>query len=356
MVQGFGGQAGRWQWPWVALLALVSAAPAGAVRVTDLYAESVPLADATAGAQQLAFAEALRRVLIKVSGQGALAGDAGVLQRFGDPAVMVQQFRRDSAGTLWAQFDPVAVRRGLEAAGLPVWGEERPLTVAWIAWDDGTGARDVLAAATPEAGPGAALREELLRTARTRGIPLALPLRDSQDLAAVSWADIWGEFTAPLVTASARYGADAVLVGRVRTFPPGMNDARWTLLLGEERLEWRGSVADGPDGLAERLAQRLAVGGPAAGGSTVRLAVSGIGSMEQYGTVLAGLQGLDAVASLAVVELVGDSVVFQLGLRTDHARLVRALAVARLLEPAADAAAAPPGAAPVMHYRLAGLP
>ena len=354
MMQGFCGRAGRWRWPWVALLALVSAAPAGAVRVTDLYAESVPLADSTAGAQAQAFAEALRRVLVKVSGQEATAADAGVLQRFGDPATLIQQYRRESSGLLWAQFDPVAVRRGLEAAGLPVWGEERPLTVAWIAFDDGTGGRDVLAAGTSEAGQGAALREDLLGTARTRGIPLALPLRDSQDLAAVSWADIWGEFTAPLVAASARYGADAILVGRVRLFPPGMNDARWTLLVGEERLEWRGSVADGPNGLAERLAQRLAVGGAATGGSTVRLAVSGIGSLEQYGTVLAGLQGLDAVASLAVVELAGDRVVFQLGLRADHARLVRALAVARLLEPA-DAAATTPGAA-VMNYRLVGLP
>lgn len=333
------------------LLPALAAAPAGAVRVPDLYAESVPVADDSAGARQAAFAEALRRVLVKVSGRSATAGDAALLGRFADPAALVQQFRRDGAGMLWVQFDPVAVRRGLEAAGVPVWGDDRPLTAVWLAYDNGAGERDVLSGAGPDGSAAAALRQDVLRSAQARGAPVVLPLRDSQELAAVAFADVWGDFTAPVSAASARYQADAVLIGRARLFPPGMTDVRWTLLAGGERADWRGSVADGPQGLAERLSQRLAAGG--GNPQLLRLAVSGISTLEQYGAVLAHLQGLDVTQSLAVARVDGDAVTFDLRLRGDREQLGRALAAGRLIEPVGEAAGEFSGAD--LRYRLAGI-
>lgn len=338
----------------VAVLGLFLAGPAGAVRVPDVYAESVPTADATTAGESAAFGEALRRVLVKVTGRESAATDPALFAQFGDPQRLVQQFRRDTAGMLWAQFDPAAVRNGLQAAGWPVWGEERPLTVAWVAYDTGNGERDLLAGTGPEQGAPAALREELLRTARARGVPLVLPLGDSRQMAAVTYADVWGEFTEPLRAASAPYGADAILVGRVRLFPPGLADARWTLLVGEDRMEWRGGIADGPQGLAERLAQRLAVGHGSSGG-TVRLAVAGIGNMDQYGAVLAGLQGLEAVAACAVTSLDAGGVVFDLVLRADRAQFARGLALLRLIEPEVEEGAAPADAT-TLRYRVAQRP
>jgi hypothetical protein len=172
----------------------------------------------------------------------------------------------------------------------------------------------------------------------------------------VTYADIWGDFVEPVARASARYQADAVLIGRARLFPVGMTDVRWTLLLGQERLEWRGGVADGPQGLADRLAQRLASSAAAAPGIT-RMAVSGISTLDQYGLVLGYLQGLDVIESVSVGHIAGDSVGFDLRLRGDRERLARALAVRQLLEPAADphpTQASPPAAVPdpALWYRL----
>jgi len=334
-----------------------SSFPAHAVPVEDVYASSAPLTGDTDEALRNAFADALRGVLVKATGHLAAGRDSALLARFDDPSRLVQQYRRDPAGRLWAQFDPVAVRRGLEAAGVPVWSDDRPLTVVWLAFDAGGGERDVLGSGGADSPLVTGLRRELAEAADARGVPLVLPLRDSQDLAAVSYADVWGEFTEPVMKASTRYRADAVLIGRARLEPAGMPDVRWTLTVGGERSDWRGNVADGPAGLAEHLAQRLA-SAPAAAGSaeTVVLEVSGLANFDDYGLVLGYLTGLDVIESLEVARLRDDTVAFDLRLRGDSERLARALAVRRIIEPveASDVAGAGAAAAPSLRYRLGG--
>lgn len=336
------------------LLLATGARPAWAVRVADLYAASVADAGPSDGNMQAAFAEALSGVLVKVTGLAA-ARDPALLRHFGDPSRMVQQFRRDPAGLVWAQFDSVAVRRGLEAAGLPVWGDDRPLTAIWLAYDrPTTGERDVLSA-TGSSGTAARVREELQRSAELRGVPIVLPLRDPPEAAAVTYADLLAGVTGPVVAASGRYRADAVLVGRAVAGSPGDMEVQWTLLAGEERLEWRGPVSDGPAGLAERLSRRFAASPPAQGGRLQRLAVSGVQTMQEFGVVLTRLRSLDVVESLDVEQLSGDRVVLVLRLRGDPEQLSRALELTRLLKadagqggiPAADAA---------LYYRLADNP
>jgi hypothetical protein len=328
---------------------------ATAARVDDVYSATVPVAGASPGATAAAFAEALRRVLVKVTGRASAGADAVLLERFGDPAALVQQFRRDGAGQLWARFDPGALRRVLQAAGVPAWGEDRPMTIVWLAYDTGTGERDVLSSGGPDTLAASSLRRGLLEAASASAVPVVLPLRDSQELASVTYADVWGEFSEQVVRASERYRADALLLGRARLFPAGMQDVRWTLLAGDERLEWRGGVADGPRGLAERLALRLAVA-PGADAGTVRLAVSGITSMDQYGSVSGYLRGIEVIESLAVTAVATDTMVFEIALRGSRDQLARSLALRSLLEPAApdSVGIAPlPGPAPDLRYRLA---
>lgn len=323
---------------------------AGAVRVDGVYAATVPVAGAGADATTAAFTEALRRVAVKATGRAAAGQDPALLGRFGDVTALVQQYRRDAGGGLWVQFDPVAVRRGLEAAGYPAWGEDRPLSVVWLAYDAGDGERDVLGSSGAETTAAGALRRELLAAAEARAVPVVLPLRDSQDLAAAGFGDVWGDFPETVARASGRYQADAILVGRARLFPPGMTDVRWTLFLGGERAEWRGGVADGPAGLAERLGQRLGAAGDV--GGTVRLAVEGVASFEQYGALLAYLQGLDVVEGVTVAGARGSAVDFDLTLRGDRERLEKALAVRRVVEPVAADPGVGPSAPGALRYRV----
>lgn len=337
----------------ILLLWLAVALTAVAARVDDLYATAVPVADDSASATAAAFRDALKSVLVRVTGRAASGEDAALLGGLGDPATLIQQYRHDGMGQLWVRFDGAALRRTLEAAGVPAWGENRPLTVVWLAYDRGAGERDVLAAEGNDA-PATDLRRTVLAAAGDRAVPVVLPLRDSEELAAVTWADVWGGVSEPLLRASQRYRADAILLGRARLYPPGTDDVRWTLLLGEERQEWRGTVADGPRGLAERLAERFATAPGAAGGS-LRIAVAGVGSMDQYGALLAHLRGLDSVDAIDVAAASGDTLLLDLRLRGSREQLLQGLTLRGQLEPLAAGARAslPLGdGVPVLHYRL----
>jgi hypothetical protein len=324
--------------------------------VDDLYAVSVPVAGASSEATRAATAEALERVLVKVTGRESTREDTSLLGRLGDPGAMVQRFRLDGAGSLWVQFDAAAVRRALTAAGLPVWGEDRPATLVWLAYDTGGGEREVLASGEMNGPAGASLKRDLLAAATARGVPLVLPLRDSEDLAAVTFSDLWGDFTEPVIRASARYQPDAVLIGRARLFPASASDVRWTLMLHEQRLDWRGDIAAGPAGLAEHMAQRLA-SSAGADAQTVTFRVAGIRTFDDYGLLLGYLQGLDVVESLQVQAVAADTMTFNLGLRGDAEQLTRSLAVGRVVVPAEEIVSSPAGALPAeLTYRLNPAP
>lgn len=313
-----------------AFLALGSLpATATAARVADLYA--APL-DAEAGESAArAYSAALAQVLIKVSGSSA-AAHPDIVAGFGDAERLVQQYRRDASGRQWVQFDPAAVRRGLQAAALPVWGEDRPLTLVWLRWDVDTDVSDEgLVIRSPTSARTAAMQRDLIMAAQRRGVPLLLPVGDvfDQQLSDVplSAAEA-GEF---LRQASQRYPADFLLVGDAHLQPAGEARVQWTLWAAGESEGWQGEVADGPEGLADRLARRLSASGRDR--SQVVLEVGGVRDFDQYGALLAYLRGLDLVEGLAIRRLSGDVMQIELQLQSAPARFQQVLALGHMLEP-----------------------
>ncbi|MBW7930625.1 MAG: DUF2066 domain-containing protein [Gammaproteobacteria bacterium] len=332
----------------VSLLLALGSLPAAAfaARVADLYAASVPAGEATPAAERAAFAAALGQVLVKVTGRQA-AGQPEVVAGLGDPSALVQQFRRDAAGQLWALFDAAGVRRGLEQAGLPVWGEERPLTLICLLVDTGAGVPELVSAG-PAGGLADALRRQLLDTAAARAVPAMLPAGDMQDRGLAEAASGVVDMELFRLVAE-RYPADALLVGQARVFAADAAQVDWTLLAGNRREAWSGGLADGPAGLAERLAAQLAAS--SGGREQVVLEVAGVESFAQYGALLAYLNGLDLVESLAVTRARDDAMQFELQLRAGRERFRQALALGHLLEgPLGDAQAGP------LHYRLVSRP
>jgi len=324
--------------------------PARAARVEGLYTAEAPLSGESAAALNDAFADALGQVLVKVTGRREIAQDQELLERIGNPRALVEQFRLDRPGRVRARFDRVALKHKLDQASQPIWGSDRPETLLWLAIDRGQGRREMLGppsgmfqspTLSPDTQPGPMdpdfLRRRLLQVAAARGVPLLFPLLDSQDLAAVSIADIWGGFTEPVRTASQRYGADAVLIGRARLFDAGPPLVHWTLLLGSERFEWNGDMAEGPQGLADRLASTLATS--VTGTEQIKLSVSGIDTLSQYAAVATYLKAMAIIQSCAVHRVSTETVVFELTVRGDRNRLARTLALRHMLLPVAASSA-----------------
>ena len=110
-----------------ALFAVVSAQ---AVTVPDLYDTAQPVE----GSRDAAFVEALKTVLVRVSGQRDAALRVGEVS---DPRKYVQRFGFTADNVLEVGFDSTSVDHLLSNAGLPIWGRERPTTVVMFGVEEG---------------------------------------------------------------------------------------------------------------------------------------------------------------------------------------------------------------------------
>lgn len=317
---------------------LATARPAGAVDVPGLYTVQVPLAPRDPDARREAYETALARVVERITGaRDALApGERETL--FPDAGRYVLQFRPGEDDTLWVTLDGETIERVLMSAGHSVWSSDRPLTLVWLAVDWGGGEREIIASA--DAGQRDAearsidrnrlLRERVQETAAARGIPVAFPLVDVEDLQKVSFSDVWGGFDEQLLAASERYAAGSILVGRIRPGPAQRN--RWSHYFGGEQREWTGEPEEVVNLLADTLGAQFAIS-PSEQLASIPVTVSGIDSVVAYGTVHSWLENLALVRELSVDTVSGDRIRFVVRAHGDRERLRRALEAARHLEP-----------------------
>lgn len=323
-----------------------------AVEVTSLYTAQAQLDGNDAESRNEAYASALSQVLARVTGSADPLQSARTVELFPDPAHYVLQYRPGEDNTLWVTFDGKAIERILRQANMTFWGSDRPLTLIWIAVDWGQGEREVVAAGDSPRTAGEErsidrnrlLRERVQEAALQRGIPVAFPLLDAEDLENVSFSDIWGGFDELLLRASGRYGANSVLVGRIR--PGSAERDRWSYYFGGEQREWSGEPEEAINLLADTLAAQFAISGNAPL-DVIALTISGIDSVAAYGAVQSFMEKLDLVENLAIDTVSGDRVRYRITAHGGKERLRRALEFSSMLEPADDFdRAGPAGANP----------
>jgi len=325
------------------LAGLLLQSPGFSATLPDLYAAQVPLTATSDAGLEEAFSQAMAAVLVKLTGQRSLPADPAVREIIAKAAPLVSQYQVAGGGTLRVHFDRAALWRRLDAAGLPVWADERPRTLVLL-MAPAAPASDAVAVPAPD--PLAADMQLVLDTASSRGLPVALS-RPADTAPGVA-AD-------PLElarTEAARVGADLMLVGQ-RMPVSGVATWRWTLQDGVERSEWQGDAAEGVHRVADRLAARYAVA--ASANSRLRLEVQGVGSFADYGRLQAYLRGVGVIESLALTSLRGDSIVYELVVRGDASRLRDALALQPVLVPVVAEDGIAVGAAGLV-YRIAGAP
>ena len=310
---------------------------AGAVEVPTLFTAEVTLDEEAQNPRNDAYKRALAEVLLRVSGSGLGSNEEAIDELFPNPSSYVVQFRPGADDTLLVSFDGEAIERQLRGAGQLVWGSNRPLTLVWLAVDWGQGEREIIGSDDPERTDAEArsidrnklLRERMLESAERRGLPLVFPLLDTIDLQSVTFSDIWGGFDERILDASERYGANSVLIGRIR--PSTSRRENWSYYFGGEQRSWNGPPELVVSQVAELLAAEFAVGGDAPIES-VALTVSGIVSVEAYG----GLQNLLARVSLIerymVTQVAADRVTYRVDVRGGGERLRRALRFNGLVE------------------------
>jgi hypothetical protein len=338
----------------LALTLLLLTQPAIAVRMDSIYAAEVSLPGGSSDMSG-AFDAALSKVLVKVSGLESLGLPAARRSLVPDSGRLVQQYSRLADNRLRVEFDGPALARILDAAGQPVWGVERPLVAVWYAVDAGGGRREVISGEV-EVGRSTgvsqtdALREALMQAAEDRGLPVIIPLVDAEDLAGVTFSDLWGDFREPVFAASRRYGAQAILIGRARSLSADDTRVRWTLATPSEQYSWTGSAVGGPAQAAGYLSRNLATFADASG--SLRLMVSNVDNLDKLGQLSNYLRSLNVVQNAAVVRVQDDRIEIELVVRGDAGRLSRSLDSGALLARFSESEAAWSGTRrPDLYYR-----
>jgi uncharacterized protein len=311
----------------VAAILLGSAAPAATV--ADLYETAQPVETT----REAAFADALKAVLVRVSGQRDAAARVG--SAVGEPRKYVQRFGFTKEGMLEVGFDSVSIDRLLTDSGLPVWGRERPTTLILLGVEEADGSTRWIGSE----GPGAE-REVIARAARQRGLPIRWPAMDSQDRISAD-----AEETGALLQTAARYDANAVLVGHARG-----GSATWRLVSSEGASETAGTLEEGVHFAADIFARVFA----ASGGSidNVTVDVSGISNLDAYAATLNYLESMTLVKGVSLEQVARDTLRFRVAVRGDAATLKRAIALDRRLVPVDGDAGAEAAAPNRLSFRF----
>ena len=311
--------------------------PLGAVEVPTLYTAEVPLDQEARDPRAAAYKAALVEVLLRVSGAELALDEEMVSLLFPNPGAYVTQFRPGADDSLWISFDGAAIENELRKAGQTVWGNDRPLTLVWLAVDWGQGKREIVAADDPDRIEQEArsidrnrmIRERLLGIAERRGLPLLFPLLDTTDLQGVTFADIWGGFDEAILDASKRYDVNSVLIGRVRA--ESAQPARWSWYFVGAGTTLSGSPEAVLGQVADTLAAEFAIGGnlPL---ESIALNISGVVSVEAYGNVERILDNVALIENFVVTAVSGDRVSYRVDVRGGAGRLSRALRLTDLVE------------------------
>ena len=322
----------------VVLAVLCLPCAAFAATFSDLYTINLALQSSSMPTQNEATRVAMGRLLTRITGRPDAARELIFLNLLDKAEDFVLEIGRLDRDTLTVTFNEQSIERELRSLDQPVWGPERPLTLIWVAVDAGLGRRSILSGETSELQNKLAmtdlddrLRQEIFRTAYDRGLPIAFPLLDLEDMASLAFVDVWGGFNDRIREASVRYKADAILSGRVRVSEFGDN-VQWTLIWGDwESGITTATLGEGLDRVAEIYAEEFGAIGRS---RPTQITVLGVTESSHYFEVLSYMDSLSFLESVKVEQYDPTGLLLRITWRGDLDLLQRMLDLGNVLIPA----------------------
>lgn len=340
--------------PKLLLLWLLGSSQVQAARIGELYtAELLVAAQSVRVAPELV-SQALRQVLVKVSGRRDSIEQAVIVEALSESSRYIQQFSYQStqqplatedgrevlAHRLSIDFERTLVDQLLARAGLRPLGSVRPGVLVWLLEERDT-RREFLG--RDEDPAFTAMKQR----ARERGLPMFRPLMDLDDQRALSVGDAWGFFSDSISQASSRYQADSVLVGRLYRNQQGAWISQWLLIGSSDQIDnFEGQgialnehLSAAVDMAADRLfANFVGPVGELDPGSLL-LEIDAVASVDDYFQLTQYLHELPAVKGIKLQSIDGDRLLLQLQIEGAASQLRGAIGLSnhfKLLPSAAE--------------------
>lgn len=374
------------------IVALASAASAG--QKVDIYRADTLVKSQSESERNAAARTTLGEVIVRVSGQrSALDHPAikaalpkaknylfGFSYKSSSEKIVVDGKTFPAVG-LQLNYEPQAIEQLLRDSQLPLWPAIRPKVLVWLVAKEPAGLRLV-----PELTDLQAMQLQ----AQYRGLPLSFPKMDLEDSLSLTADDLWALDIEKIKTASLRYKADAILIGRYTPYslgpiPPavvidplvyeeaaemaavssqasssvassvaldGLVDAApaptiqgpwlgdWQLIhansdqsFADETPEVKGLFASAIDHAADYFANQYAIMPNSQGPQTIVLRVGNIASFGEFKQAQAYLNELAMVQHMEVVKVNAEAIVVRLTIEGDAKLLMSTLALGRRLAP-----------------------
>lgn len=195
------------------LCGALAALPTLAAPLGDLYRVREPVASQQPAERGAALQGAFDTLLLRLTGDPEAGRQPALEALRKDPQQLVGRYVYDDKSII-VDFDPATTERSLRAAGIALWGADRPSVLGWWLSDSTDGSQLV--------GDGQRSAAVLRGAAQHRGLPLRLPMGDLQEQLAVNAELLRAERAPALKEASERYDADGLLAVVAR-----QNDAGW---------------------------------------------------------------------------------------------------------------------------------
>lgn len=360
----------------VVLLSVATVPLVNALQVSGLYSHRIAVANESEAERLRAFREALAGVIIKVTGAPRWLEDPIIARALANAQSYVEaisyaseqvaapvapipnattQPQSVAATTIEQRYVNVTFAAGLInelliGAGIPIWDSNRPSVLVWMVLQEVNGERRLLTADIDPEIVGL-----IQRFGVERGVPLIFPVLDFEDRRNLPVESLWNLDEAAITTASARYGADSILSGRLLFAASGELVGLWQFVFQNQATVFDGFETDlqaylyGPlERITTQLANYFAIIPVATDQNYVRLRVEGIDDLQAYSTLLTYVRNLSLVRSVATAHLDGAQLELELGLQGDTQQLLELIALDRDLAPIASSQGLDPS---LLHYR-----
>ena len=359
----------------VSMLVLVLPAVFGlqlsaALQVTGLYSQQVQVSNESNAERTRAFHEALTAVIVKVTGDRDALQHPAVVRALDNAQNYVEAMRYDSvsvavdasaaaatgagpapepgAASFSASLPDIIEQRYIDVdfsaklidellagANIPVWDSNRPSVLIWMVLQNEDGERSLLTAdGNPE------IIQILQDFALMRGLPIIFPVLDFEDRQNLSADILWALDEEVIGKASARYGADSVLSGRLYVTASNELVVLWQFIFQQQAETF--DIVDNDlqsylyaplDRITIELAGFFAIVPEFSNQQIVRLRVEGIKNLTAYSALLGYVGNLGLVERVTMAGLDGERLELDLGLLGDAQQLFELIALDRDLLP-----------------------
>lgn len=306
-----------------------------AVKISDLYRVSVEVDDQSEESRDQGVQWAFQQLLVKVSGYQEVLQNPVLIAASSDAQRYMQGFsyQKDSVDNqvyLQAWFSKALIVPLLKRAEAPIWGENRPLILNWLAveatsTETNSSERLLVSESNPQ------WHGRLSRIFAERGLPTLWPTADLEDTTALPIEQLWWLVPDVIEQASLRYQADAVLAGRLNQSPEGLWQYEGFLKRGEDSLSIlvsgetpQAALVLASAEVSHYFADRFAIKPSSADSREgVRVVINKVNDFTAYSQVLSYLNNITGVRNVEVAQIDRDNLQLYLALEGDWAKVQR---------------------------------